>query len=568
MNLENSKERLKSLLEKRPESPLSPAVHEDLIACLDDCSTASEFAARVAKYIPDLFKAYSYELIDTLKGTLSPMVWLNNGVLINPDSIPLEGPDKLIVLGNGLVRQNVEKEVTYLGDMIVNVSAGVAHVWDTYKYVNVELNGKVIAHGHTRVNAYDQAEVSCYDFSKVTAYDGVVVHAYDRSCAVGIHDDVTLFAHDQAQFYVNLGQPEIFMYDSARGCMEVESNPLRPIKVHLNGMGLLYAKAIHPEDIQLLDEGFSGTIIRGENTPKMDSVMMEVVVPRYAKTDKEEVGIAEPLPLSELKQELDSWMGDNYPPLDRCTNETEVCALLRTFLPSFLDKGMTGEFLRSHFTKAALEANLIHAFSQTEASIQDRDVTKTHYFFGSQLVHGDFYKGNVDCYEQCLLVSAKGSHVQKVGDQAQAIVVEQGKVIAKDRSRVVSFDNGRVQAFDRSTAIMNGNSVVVSYDQAIVYGHQDAYVNAKHDSIVFMDDRANATVDDRVRVLAEGKNHVTARGGAVVGYADYHPRVDVSVTMQSEHAKEVKLNTHKQYTNFFVSLRTKVNQAKQQGLKR
>ena len=193
-------------------------------------------------------------------------------------------------------------------------------------------------------------------------------------------------------------------------------------------MGLLYAKAIHPEDIQLLNEGFSGKVICGEITPKVDSVMMDIVVPRYAaKSDIEEVGIAEPLQIAQLKHELAPWMGENCPPLDRCTNETEVCSLLRTFLPSFLDKGMTGDFLRTHFTEATLVANHIHAFSRIEASIPDCEVTKTQYFFGSQLVHGDRYGGNVNCYENCLLVTAKGNHVQKVCDQAQAIVVDQGR---------------------------------------------------------------------------------------------------------------------------------------------
>ena len=97
---------------------------------------------------------------------------------------------------------------------------------------------------------------------------------------------------------------------------------------------------------------------------------------------------------------------------------------------------------------------------------------------------------------------------------------------------------------------MSGNSVVENYDQTIVYGHQHASVNAKHDSIVYLDDQANAVVDDRVRVLAEGKNHVIARGEAVVGYAAYHPKAHVSVTMQSEHAKEVKLSNNKAYTDF------------------
>ena len=567
MTVEDSISEIKALLAREPKKPLTIEMRSELLDMLDSCGTGSDLAAGLRAYIPALFEAYSYDLMDALKDTLSTAIWRDNGVLIASREIPLEGPDEFLVLGDDTVRQHVPKEVTYLGDVSVNIHTGVAHVMDTRNFVNASGYARVDAHGHSRVNAYDKAIVSAHDFAKVSAHDHVIVHAHDFSFVDAGHDFVTLHAHDNSQFYVGLGEPRIYMDGSVRGYIYLESVPDRPVVVHMEDNGLLYAKATRPEHLNIHSENFSGTLIRGEKTTKADQLMMDMIIPRYANKEIEEVGISKPLPMDELLRALAPFLKGNLEALQNCSDENALCAQMKTYLPILIQNGLTGDFLRRHFTQETLEANLIHAFTKTNAKQEGVSANETHYFFGSGLVHGDRY-GHVRCYERTLLVSDNGSGENILGGEATGIAVNWGKLEARERSKAVSFDSSHVSAYDHAVVQLNGYASAEASGRSVVYGNGSSYVNARGESVVYLDEGANATVNDSVRLLAEGKNHIEAHNKSVVGYPSYNQRTKVTILNCSHDVVEKELKTSKEYIDYRISLGRKEEKDLERGMRR
>ncbi len=560
MQLDHSKEAIIFLLGRTPSRPMDGKVCERICGELRVVSTASELAACVKSYIPALFEAYSYDLLDALQPTLSSAVWRDHGVLFYPTEIPDRGPNEFVVIGDGnrVVRQNVEKEVTYCGDVIVNVSCGVAHVMDTASWVNVSNHAKADVHGHTRTNVYDQAQVSYHDFAKGAAYDNAVIHAHDYSLVDAGHDNVTLHAHDQSQFYVGLGQPEIFVDGSARGYIGVESIPTRPIVIHASGEGLLYVKGVQPEHIVVQTSHYVGTVIRGEDLSHAEGLAMDIVIPRFGNTTLEEAGILQPLELDVVKEELLPYLNGVGSSMKqevlRASNEREICQLLAASMSTLITNGLTGDFLRRHFTEGALEDSLIHAYNRTEAERLNRSAAGTHHFFGSQLVHGDWYGGSVIGHERVAVIGDQRRNTIMLDQEACGITLNNGHITAYGQSKTLCLDDSSVQTNDQAMAQLQGHSRAWCYGQSHIHGYGRSYVDALDDAVVYLNDKCSATVNDRVRVLAEGENFIHAKGESVIGYAPFHPSVKVTVAKDSDHAKVIAFSNSKEYIDYRNSL--------------
>lgn len=552
MTIDQSKQEVLSLLNRYPSHPLDERVRSELATGLSGASTASELAACVADYIGELFEAYGYELIDVLKLTLTPQVWQKQGVLFNPLNIPADGPDSYIALHDGayVVEQAVDKCVTYYGDPFLSVGAGEAHVMDSANDIQVNNQAKVYVYGATRCNAYDQAEVFYRDQSRGEAFHDEVVHACDRSYVIVGHDRVTLYAQDQAMFLASYGSPTIYMSGHTRGYINMDGYPQTPVRVELTDSCVLYAKGLREDDIQISEENFKGTIIRGEGLEAAEGMLMDLIIPNASRRGVREDRLEVPLPLDQLKADLCVYLPeDRFYAISQATSETEVCQRITPYMQTMVDNGLTGAFLRSHFTEESLNANSIHAFSAPKLE-PDLSVADTHYFFGEQLVQASDFPHMVMGFEKTLVIANGPSQYVLLQQEASGIAVGSGQLQAYGSGQVLGLDASHVRVDEKVEARLLGNSHGWACGQSRIFGYDSSEVVGQDQASLVLCHESRATVHGQVRVLVGGHNEIIAHGEATIGYNPQNVYVHPTIKKESEGVKVLELDTPEAFRQF------------------
>ena len=545
MTVEQSLLKVKDLLNRPTSYLLPPEVCTNLLAGLEAVSTASELAAIVSEHLPELFTAYRCELIDTLKDTLSPTVWQDQGVLFNALRIPKDGPEKLMAFYDGAyhVEQNVAKEVTYYGDPFLMVNAGVAHVMDSMHEVLVDKQAKADVHGQTVARAYHQAEVTYYDRSCGSAYHSSVVHLRDRSFVDVGHDKVTVYAQDQSQFIGEYGHPTIYMSGFAQGYLDMDCYPARPVQVYLSDNTLLYAHGLRERDIQIHQKGHKTTIIQDGLLGSKDVLLKQLIIPRVFELSKPEQRLRAPLPLERLLTVVAGLLpADRFPLLQQATDETAVCRLIADLLPALAEQGVDGDFLRANFTEGALDACLIHAFTCPTISPNLND-PGTHHFFGEQLVIADRYTGGVECYEKTRVLSRFKTDGVQLHQHASGIAMEMGQLKAAGTGQVLAVDGAKVRVAGSVEATLFGHSQAEAFDVATVQGFEQSVVKATDQTSVYLCHDAQAKVDGHSRVCIAGRNSVEADGYAVIEYRPDDRFVQPTIKRLSDTVQVCRLST-------------------------
>ncbi|MGM9796080.1 MAG: hypothetical protein ACI3ZY_00595 [Parabacteroides sp.] len=552
MTIDQSKQEILSLLGRCPSHPLDERVRAELATGLSGASTASELAEYVADYIGELFETYGYELIDVLKLTLTPQVWQKLGVLFNPLNIPADGPDSYIALHDGayVVEQAVDKCVIYYGDPLLSVGAGEAHVMDSANDIQVNNQAKAYVYGSTRCRAYDQAEVFYRDQSRGEAFHDAVVHACDRSYVIVGHDRVPLYAQDQAMFLASYGSPTIHMSGHCRGYINLDSYPRTPVRVQLADSCVLYAKGLREEDIQIKEESFKGTIIRGEGLEPAEGMLMDLIIPEALRRGVREDRLEVPLPLEQLKADLCVYLPeDRFYAISHATSETEVCQRMTPYIQTMVDNGLTGAFLRSHFTEESLNANGIHAFSAPRLE-PDLSAADTHYFFGEQLVQASDFPHMVLGFEKTLVIANGPSQYVLLQQEASGIALGSGQLQAYGSGQVLGLDASHVRVDEKVEARLLGNSHGWACGQSRVYGYDSSEVVGQGQASLVLCHESRATVHDQVRVLVGGHNEIIAHGDATIGYNPQNVYVHPTIKKESEGVKVLELDTPEAFRQF------------------
>lgn len=553
MTFEASKQAIAALLERIPVQPLPQG---EILSQVNLADTASELAGVVAKTFPQLFKAYGHELTQTLSATLTPALWQSQGVLLHPSSIPADGPEAYwVIAGTTPIAQEVDKTVTYLGDVTATISAGTAHIMDSKKEVEAMGHAKVYAYGTSQVNGYDESEVFYRDRSRGLAKDLAIVHANDRSYIVVSGGAVTLYAHDMAQYQVIDGRTTVIADGSSRGLVAPIPQFNDCIRVHLSEQCLLFTQKEAHQAIKVETENFSGTILSWDSKPIDTVKLLDVCVPRFKEPSPKETGLVRPLDFKVLLNDLKAFIDRHMPTLEtsliyRSHDERTLCAHMLPLLPQLIANGMTGEFLRTHFSEQTLEEHLIHAFSRPEAVRTNRHAPGTHYFFGNQLVHASRYGGNVVCYEKALLIADKKRDLLKVDGQAIGITMGTVPLEVKGEGGAITLDYSHITAGDQAHAYAYGESFVTATGHAYVEAHQSAGVEADDHCKVYMTGEASAQLTGYVKAMVQDTNDVVADEHVIVGYREIHPgRKDV-VKALAPTVQVHKLNTEKAREQF------------------
>lgn len=573
MTIEHSKEAIISLLNSTPTQGLDQEVRAALLANVNQADTASDLANCVVPCLFPLYTAYGRVLTQQLSETLSPALWQAHGVLFNAGCIPADGPDSYIVLADSsFVLQEVPKTVTYLGAVTATIAAGTAHILDSPDVVNARGQAKVYAYGGSLVNAHDESEVFYLDQSKGMAYDRSCAHAKDRSY-VGVGEGhVTLYAHDMAQFAVFNGGATLFVDDSARGVVATTEEHQECVQVHLSGESLLFTQMGGDRPVVVQTADFSGTIIRGDKLPIAKERVLEVIVPRHQGTSHVEVRLQAPMDIDQLKNELKVFMNKNIPSeviarINAASDESSLCACMVPFLPQLITNGLTGGFLRTHFSELTLEENLIHAFSRPEAERGNQKVRGTHYFFGDQLVHRDRYGGDIVCHEKTLLVTERFKSSIKVDGQASVLSTGTGMFEIHGDGQAIALDYSNITADGQAHVYAFGDCFVKADGQVWVEAHNECCVIADDYCRVITDDSCAVELGGYTRALVQDSNFVVANGHAIVGYLDTHHDDREVVKALSPSVEVHKLQSPKALEQFQALLHEHRTE-KRQGVKR
>lgn len=556
MTFEDSKQAIVSLLDRMPSHPLNHELRAAILAQVDQADTASELAGCLVAYIPQLFDVYRLVLTQTLKQTLSPECWRTQGVLFDPATIPSDGPDAYIVLADSsFVVQEVNKEVTYLGNVNATISVGTAHIMDSAGEVKAIGHAKVYAQGASQVYASEESEVFYRDRARGLARDRAVVHANDRSYICVSEGSVTLYAHDMAQYQVLDGRTTVIADGSSRGLIAPIPQFKECIRAHLSGECLLLTKKDENQAVVVETGQFSGTHISWDNYNMNTATLLDMCAPRYLGPSPKEEGLDSPLRIAQLKKGLKPFLDGNMPSFEtdflfKAKDERTLCFRMVPLLPQLVSNGLTGEFLRTHFTEATLEENLIHAFSRPEAERGNRHERATHYFFGDQLVHGSRYGGDVVCYEHALLVSNNRGKTLKVDGEADGISIGTGNLKLQGEGRAIGLDHSYITAGDQSHVYTYGHSFVKAAGHAWVEAHQGCSVEGSGHCRVYMDGECKARLGGYAVAQVQDSNYVVADEHAIVGYREVHPDRRQVVKALSPTVQVHKLNTEKEREKF------------------
>ena len=563
-------------------NPLMIMRQKKVIADLRAASTASELAEAFCGYLylmprPDRVAKWGLDRL------IDPAIWSQCGVLFNPGTITDDFPESsYCVVGSDkeqTLTLEADKEIIYLGNGRVEAYAGTAELLGESATAHVYDQAKAYLYNRSQGYAYDQAKLICCDQSRGQANDNAVVRGLDQSFVMAAKGTPTVFAQDQAQLFVLSGAPILHLTDSARGYLNLEYTPTRPIKVSLSGECLLFEKALDKGAIQVemartdtrlkhrkflpeIDElqptrEFTGVWVRGDQVGLADMSTQHLVIPRLVCPTGVDnpTPLVEPMELGRLKTALLDLGCPGYKPelvaaIQEASDERGMCQLLAPHLPVLVGQGLDGAFLRSHFTEEALEESLIHAFDYPEACRYNGRSRGLHQFFGEQMVQAHRYNGEVIGYECTRVISDRGDQPVSIRQSANGLALGQGHLLAHEESKAIAIDAAILCAFDAAVVRYEGRSsgVVSVRANAVCYGQSSVQADGK--AVLRLYDESRAEVTDQVGVLALGNNEVVADGHAVVGYVTHRKDVHPSIVVRSESVEVCPLTRGASLTRF------------------
>ena len=518
----------------------------DFIASMESIDTASDAIALVKDSFHTLYLSYGEEFLNWVREAFTSELWAQQNVLINPSEIPLNETTPLTVVSDSTIpiAQEVRSTVGYYGDVQLKLLDGVAYVYDTQQKVTVN-GGMLYAFGQTAVEAMGRSGLFLKDHSKATVSGEVKVLATDLTFVECTAGRPSIQASNEAQILVSGGSVDLIMDDHTRCAITTKETPARPHSVNLAGDSLLYTPSLDPSFIRGKNHSkINAGLICGQNWHVTPEEMRDLIVPRCneRKPDVRRC-IETPIALERLKEEMLALLPKDTPSeltnnVMRAESEGEVCQAISTHIPDLVNYGMTGDFLRSHFTESTLNANGIYTHYGTQADYstpQDRDAL---YFFGNQYVNANEFEQELYCYENTLVLNSQHTDWVYVGQKATAFVYNNAAIKANGNAKVIANAKAHINAFQESEVLLNGKSFCASYNNSKVTAHDQSDVIASDTTRTLLHDESTATAWDSSMVLTDGNNKVSAHDKATIAFGVYDSKLNPEIKVYD---KEVKL---------------------------
>lgn len=561
MNVEETKQAMIALIESNASIKWDKR-DSNLAEELRQAETASDVAVLLVACFDRLENYFGEEFLSIVKNSLSPDIWNALGVFVNPKYIPDCGYDMHYVLSDGTVKtvQDHNVSVSYYGDVDLTVKEGAAFVQDTKNRVKVEDNGFVVARGHTQVYATGHSSVDLQGHARGIVQDDVIVQTFGQSFVESIGGRPDITAYDQSRFLISEGSAKIEMFNFSRGMLISADNHRDPIKVLTGGEGLLYVGPGNPGGVLIKKKNADCVILDGQKQHITPEEIRDVIIPEYGN-QKLRIGdsIQTSLDAERIKMDLSpylpawnqDWEKDMFA---WASNEKEIAVAIKSYIPDMVQKGMTGEFLRSHFTEKTLHANRIFMNvadqEQLSSLLFDTELSPC-YFFGDQLVNDRLCNAPVYGFEHTLVISSKSAEINA---SANAIVVGDGQLKANGTGKVFALNNANVEASNQvklylegaSKGVTNGSVYVKAYGESQLFGH--GHTNAE------LYDRCMMVANDDSRVLALGDNELIMMGKTEVAFPNYETGHQANITIKSNETTLKGLDRPEQVGRYKASM--------------
>ena len=545
MELDNEKRAWLVLLSKVGQQPLHEDVRASLIKDIDGADTASDLAGYVAQHLHALYKVYGQDCLDLILHGLSPTVWKEAGILVNPMSIKEQWRHGVNVVADGSVttEQWQKGVVTYYGDVRLNILSGTAHVVDTKYPIQADGDAIVLAYGGGFVNAAGSCRVWLHDRTRCEASGDVGVQAFDRSYVQAVVGRPTISAHDEAQFLVRTPRAAVHMEGNARGVILCEETVPQPMKVQVAGSGLLYIDSQSHVDVQIKSGDFRGVILQRSQVRMSSDEICKLLIPRHsAATMRYAAPLQAPMNIEQLKLDLQPFLPDEltssgYRLFAQSKNEQEVGEFVQRHLTEMAAYGLGGDFLRSHFTQATLEA--LHIHTGSGAAVPDIETMKLaeHFFFGDQLVFADRYNGSVLGFDQTLVIANSEGHPSYTYHFANAVTWGDSMLFAHNNGQVLGMDHSKVYAYHGTKAVVQHGCSCDAYDHARVMAYDNAIVLGYHKSQLLLNDQCYAEVNDQCQAFVDNCQQVVVRNEGAISYYDDGHIASEQLDIKSDQAK-------------------------------
>lgn len=549
MNAEETKQAMLALIKDNPTVKWDSR-DVNLSSDLSKAETASEVAALLADRFGRLEKRFGEAFLSLVKESFSPEVWEPLGVFVNPKTIPDRGLDHYYVLADGSVKtvQDEAASATYYGDVDLTVKWGIAFVQDTKNRVLIDGNGSVIAQGNTQVYATGHGLVDLQDHARAIVQDDVTVQTFDHSFVESIGGRPDITAYGQSRFLISEGSAKIQMYEFSRGMLLSADRLLKPIKVLTGGEGVLYVGPGNPNNVRITKKSDDCIILDGNVQHIAPEEIRGLILPEYGERNLR-IGdpIMNPLDGEQLKADLVPYLPTWHDQVDRdlyewATNEKSICAAIQAYIPEMVQKGLTGDFLRTHFTEQTLNANRIitRADNADELSLLLHEALRDPcYFFGDLLVNDRFCTGPVYGFEHTLVLAGGGA---VINGSANAIVTGEGSLKAYGTGKVFALDDASVEAFDRVQLYLEGTSRGVTTGQVYVRAHDESHLLGHGHMQAELYDHCTMVANEHSRVLTLGDNQVSVMGQAEVAFPTFDIGHKANIELKSNEATLIGLD--------------------------
>lgn len=474
-----------------------------------------------------LYDKFGEEALQIVWEMRDSVLWKGSGVYFNPEEVPA-GYDQygVVVIADGSVEtiQRCNQKVTYFGNVRLKAYAGSCQVRNTRYLVEAFNETEVFAYGDTQVMAHDFTEVFLLGRARALAGDFSRVHAYDRTYVECLNAGPHIDAHDEAQVYVNRHCSMFELHDHARGVIRTLGDDENgALFVHLFDYTLLYVHSPMPSAVAVVKHDFHGTVLRSRDMHQSPEVMADIIVPwHHRKAVNNEGALPKAVPVDELKEALVPYLPekmrtDHQAAFQAAQDEYKVAECIARYIPRMVQKGLTGDFLRAHFTVYALDRVGIHTCYLDSGPDFDKEAP-FHYFFRDQLVHASEYKGFVQGFEQALVIADNKGRKSRVWQQANGIAVDECRMSVYSMVQSIGMDMAQLDAHGDSVVEIQGNAICFAREHSRLTAYDHAELEGYDNSRIIFHDRSRGSLYDQSMGLIECCNHVSNFGQSVVGY--------------------------------------------------
>lgn len=520
-----------------------------LIDQLDHVWTASELALFTCEHFNTLYYYLGDRLNDIVKDSLSPEIWASYGVLINPEVLPDCKNMELcyLVVADGSVKTVQDKNVnaTYYGDVDLTISKGDATVINTRHPVTAKDEAYLYVRGTTVVNSTGPVVLKLLDQSRAVVENAKEVTVGDRAFLESKAGNPIIYASGQAQYVISGGSATINHSQGARGAILNSSNPEGSFKLRYDGEGVILLDAPEINNYLLHRIGGKVALFNAKVGPEVQQRLLDSIVPwRNSANQAIKECLIKPMDITRVKEDLRPFLPtlneEDIRLFENAKDEHDLCMTISDWIPEMVEKGLTGDFLREHFTSRGLMKGNIFT---GDVNYQPHLILNLgpQYHFGDQVVNTIGHDQPFYGYEKTVLIARDNEAT--VSQNASLFALGASDVTAKGESNAYVSHNTSLYVEDHANALGMNDVFIAACDYAKVTAGDNARVQGHDHAWVELAKNSSAMAYQDCMVVSYGNNKVETHDNAKVAHLTYYDGSNPTVISHNGADSTVKIDS-------------------------